>query len=44
MDQEQYRRIDEAKPDPALRKDIELNKIIIVKYITAPLSGLMYER
>ncbi|MBA7683684.1 hypothetical protein ES703_92064 [subsurface metagenome] len=44
LDQEQYRLIDEARPDPALRKDIELVKTILKKYPTAPLSGPMYER
>jgi len=43
-DQAQYRLIDEAKPNPALRKDIELIKTILTKYPTAPLSGPMYER
>jgi len=44
VDQEQYRLIDEARPDPALQKDIELVKTILNKYPTAPLSGPMYER
>ena len=43
-DQEKYRMIDMNKPDPALRKEIELIKAVLKKYPTAPLSGPMYER
>jgi len=43
-DQEQYRLINENRPDPSLRKDIELIRTILKKYPAAPLSGPMYER
>jgi len=44
LDQEQYRLIDEEKPDLELRKDIEIIKSVLKKYPAAPLSGPMYER
>ncbi len=44
LDQEKYRLIEEDKPDPELRKDIEIIKSVLKKYPVAPLSGPMYER
>jgi arylsulfatase A-like enzyme len=43
-DQEQYKLMDENKPDPALCEEVELITTVLEKYPPAPLSGPMYER